>query len=127
MNKLLSVFIILICLLTACSKESNRADNTSVQNPGGYKPIIFYHGKLYGIEDFTETLPNNYIDSGDKIIASEKDAYTLPSKECYTTSFNSHNVGAIIYVDPNDEDTIYINAIKKENVFIMFVYNPNEY
>lgn len=126
MNKLLGALLFLICLLTACSKVNDNGNNTTVQVPGGYKPIIFYHGKLYGIEESTETLPNNYIDSGDKIIASEKDAYTLPSKECYTTSFNSHNEGATIFVNPNDEDTIYINAITKENVYIMFVYDYNE-
>lgn len=115
MNKLLIAFIILMSLLTACNKVSNNENNTAVQIPGGYKPIIFYHGKLYGIENFTATLPDNYIDSGDKIIASEKDDFTLPSKECYTTSFNSHNVGATIYVNPYDEDTIMNKCHKKRS------------
>lgn len=126
MKKVLFVSVILTSLLMGCMKADNNENEPTIHEPGGYKPIIYYHGKLYGIYDFAEELPVGFIDSGDKIIASEKDEYTLPNKECYTTSFNSHNVGGTIYVNSDDEDTIYIEAVLKDNQFIIFKYDENE-
>lgn len=120
MKKYLVIFIILISLLSACNKVNSHKDDAAVQDPGGYKPIIYYHGKLYGIEDCVKELPENFIDSGDKIVASEKDVYTLPTEECHTTGFNSQNVGATIYIDPNDEDIICINEVEHENLYTLF-------
>lgn len=125
MKKILAAFVILLSLLTACNSADNNDNETTMPEPSGYKPMIYYRGKLYGIGDPLKELPDNFIDSGDKIVAVEE-SIELPSKECYTTPFNAHNVGATIYIDPNDEDTICINEVGQENLYIMFRYREDE-
>lgn len=109
--KKIILFMLLLCIITACGKtESKGNSNEEPPIPYGIKPVIYYHGNLYWIVKDINELPNSYHSSGDKIITSETNESTVPSEECHTSKFNSNNVGASIYIDPTNENTIIINC-----------------
>ncbi len=110
MRKVWILCMLLMGIFAACSKTDDNQYQEETIAPYGIKPVIYYHEKLYEIAESIEQLPKEFIDSGDIIIESEENPSTIPNQECYTSNFNANNVGATIYINPNDDNTIYINV-----------------
>lgn len=112
MKKIILASILLLLVVSACCSTTNNVNNennSTVIVPHGIKPIIYYHGKHYGIFKKVDKLPQDFISSGDKIIGSEIDDDTLPNRECYTSTLNANNVGADIFRSAENEKLIFIN------------------
>ncbi|MCI8541488.1 MAG: hypothetical protein HFE68_03890 [Erysipelotrichaceae bacterium] len=139
MKKLMIIFI-LLCVATACGnntqpKETDPAqdqlsdqpdeteDQEEINAPHGVPPVIYYHGKHYSNMGGLDELPEQFIDSGDKILGIESDDNTLPNQECYGSGFvGIDTIGNTIYIDPNHQDFI---MIKGQSRYGLFVYNPS--
>lgn len=137
-----TLLILLLCLLIGCSTKTkneedintqgvetglNEEDSTTQEEvpiPQGIKPVIFYHDQLYWMstDKPTTKLPKGFTLSGDKIVGSEEDVNTIPSKEGFTSAhtsvINESNVGADIYTNPDDPNTI---VIFNGNYYISFL------
>lgn len=113
MKKIILASALLLLVVTACTRTTNNTNNENngaVTVPHGIKPIIYYHGKHYGIFKKVDKLPQDFKDSGDKIIGSEIDDDTLPNRECYTSTLNANNVGANIFRSTENDTLIFINV-----------------
>ncbi len=111
MKKIILASVLLLLVVVACEGTTNNNENNSaVTVPHGIKPIIYYHGKHYGIYKKVNKLPQDFKDSGDKIIGSEIDDETLPNRECYTSTLNANNVGADIFRSIENDTLIFINV-----------------
>lgn len=112
------MLILILCFLTGCRSEKNIEE---VPLPQGIKPVIFYNSNLYWMSTDrpSDELPKDYIDSGDKIIGSEKDSNIVPTQECFTSAMNSNDVGAEIYINPNNHDAIVVSTGENYITFVL--------
>lgn len=112
------LLMLFFCLLTACNNEKK---NEEVIKPQGVKPVIYYKEQLYWMssDEPTNELPEGFTSSEEKIVGSEKDPNAVPSKEGFTSSMNSVNVGTEIYTNPNNPNAIVIFTGEKYISFLL--------